>query len=269
MRSKDIRMTTQISLLNELKTIVKQAGAVALEYFGKSNEVEIKPDGSKVSAADYAVNDFLQTQLTALDPSIGWLSEESPMPGDRLNTSRLWIVDPIDGTRGFLDGNPRWCISIAVVEGTRPVEAVLFCPALGQMFAAKSGSGLITENVEFTSCETSGRPRVTGSKKLIETLKSLPDRPFDVDEFVPSLAYRLAMVAAGMLDGAFAWPGASEWDIAAADLLLQESGCVLSTRAGKPILYNQKNVRVPALVAARKDKQTEILALAESSGILH
>lgn len=261
--------TEPSSELAFLIDVSRQAGDVAMSYFKSENKIWYKSGNSPVSEADHEVDALLRNAFAKERPDYGWLSEETDDDLGRLGSEKLVIVDPIDGTRGFLDGNPRWCISMAIVENQRPTTAVLFCPALNQLYAAERGSGLITENIDIARIGKSNRPLVTGSKRLIETLKGLPDRPFDVEEFVPSLAYRLAMVASGMLDAAFAWPGASEWDIAAADLLLEESGCVLSTRSGESIRYNQKNVKVPALVAARNDNQSEILALAESSGILH
>ena len=189
---------------------------------------------------------------------------------DRLDAESVFIVDPIDGTRGFINGQKEWCVSIAIVENGRPVEGVLHCPALGETIYAKHGQGLFLEGKSKSSDgKTRTSPLVTGSKKLIAKIQSLPDSPMQTTDFIPSLAYRLSLVATGELDGAFARPGASEWDIAAADIILLEAGCLLSDHTGRALSYNKKTVSSPSLVAAPTARHKEILTLANSSGILH
>ena len=245
------------------------AGRIAMKYFNSSdNSIWYKNGNSPVSQADKEVDDYLRNHLLSAYPDHGWLSEETEDQTSRLNRDRLFIVDPIDGTRGFINGQKEWCISIAIVEGDRPIEAVLHSPPSGRiLYASRSAGTFLSETGDRISHNT--KPLVTGSKKLIETLNELPDRPFDVHPFLPSLAYRLAMVATGELDGAFARRGASEWDIAAADLILEESGCRLTSKSGAAIRYNQRKVTVPALVAASNAQHGKILTLANSTGILH
>ncbi|MEO0328935.1 MAG: inositol monophosphatase family protein [Pseudomonadota bacterium] len=175
----------------------------------------------------------------------------------------------MDGTRGFLEGRKEWCISLAVIENNRPVEAVLHCPPLERTFYAKLGQGVKFSALVEPKKRTPGKPLATGSKKLIETMAQLPGQPFDVAPFIPSLAYRLAMVATGELDAAFAKPGASEWDVAAADLILREAKCQLTTNDGDAIRYNQRSVTLPSLLAASNNNHDTIMSLANSSRIIH
>ncbi|MEM7215622.1 MAG: 3'(2'),5'-bisphosphate nucleotidase CysQ [Pseudomonadota bacterium] len=251
-------------------TAALEAGDIGMRYFRDSaTDVWYKSGNSPVSQADREIDSHLKYSLMNKTSGYGWLSEETEDNRERLECNRLFIVDPIDGTRGFIAGKKEWCISIAIVENGRPVEGVLHCPALDKTVYAKKGGGLFVEG-EKTVQENNNRvrPLVTGSKKLIETIRNIPGKPMNTLDFIPSLAYRLSLVATGTLDAAFARQGASEWDIAAADIILEEAGCILTDKRGKNIRYNRKNVASPALVATSIEKQTEILGLANSSGIL-
>ena len=135
----------------ELKFIIelaKKAGAIGMKYFCADNKVWYKNGSSPVSQADKEIDDFLRLQFRQKRPEYGWLSEETEDGTERLSRKRVAIVDPIDGTRGFINGSNEWCISAAIVEDGRPTEAVLHCPALGQTFAASNADGLVLENVE-------------------------------------------------------------------------------------------------------------------------
>ena len=244
-----------------------------MSYFqNDATDIWYKNGNSPVSQADQEIDRFLRQHLLRQKPDHGWLSEETEDDQSRLDSDKLFIVDPIDGTRGFIKGQSEWCISIAVVENGKPVEGVLHCPALDRIIYASSGEGIFVNGQKFGAGAENrkrDRPLVTGSRKLIETINGLPDQPMDVTSFIPSLAYRLSLVATGELDGAFARPGASEWDIAAADIILQEAGCCLSDKSGRLLDYNKPEVRSPSLIAASLNRKQEILALANSTGILH
>lgn len=251
-----------------LLAVALEAGKIGLKYFKSKNEVWYKDGNSPVSQADKEIDNYLRIHFDQERTDYGWLSEETEDNADRLSCQRVIIADPIDGTRGFIEGRHEWCISIAIIENEKPIEAVLHCPALERTFLASKGNGLeVFGSVSQKS--VSNKPFVTGSKKLIETMQKLPNAPFDVMAFIPSLAYRLALVAIGELDGAFARGGASEWDIAAADLILAESGCKLTDIYQKPLSYNQPKVQVPALIATHDKRYEEIFTLAKQAGFLH
>jgi len=255
--------------LNLLFETAKAAGEIGLGYFKSKNKVWMKPGDSPVSQADREIDDYLRETFAKKRPDYGWLSEETEDNGQRLEKDRIVIADPIDGTRGFIDGQNEWCISVAIVENSRPVEAILHCPALERTFMASRGSGIEVLQTKGIERIRTSKPLATGSKKLISTLRELPDAAFDVLDFIPSLAYRLALVAVGELDAAFARQGASEWDIAAADLILEEAGCRLVDTKGTQIRYNQPKVQVPALIATGKEQHEKIFALAKQAGFLH
>jgi myo-inositol-1(or 4)-monophosphatase len=246
-----------------------KAGEIALQYFRSDNKVWNKAGDSPVSEADFEVDTFLRQELLSVRPGYGWLSEETADNAERLARSQVFVVDPIDGTRGFLRGDPHWCISLAVVCEGRPVEAVLHCPALGRTFSATAGAGAALNGTKIAPEMTTDIRSLTGSRKLNEAIAAAYPGRFEILPFIPSLAYRIALVANGEIDGAFARSGAHEWDLAAADLILGEAGGSLTTISGAPISYNAPAIRAPALVIAGPGRHEALLDLAHSGGFLH
>lgn len=233
----------------------EEAGRIAMRFFGKAPDVWYKNNGtSPVSAADMAVDDFLKDSLRSARPDFGWLSEETFDAADRLTHETVFVVDPIDGTRAFIEGNSTWCVSIAVVREGLPVAGVLVAPALGEVFAAgrsvpatKNGSVL-----KFGTSYDSRREelRFGAPQGLIKGVAERIGRPVTRAPHVPSLAYRLAMVADGRLDATLVKPRARDWDIAAADLILRRVGGQLTTLDGEEIAYNREETDHGILVAA-------------------
>jgi myo-inositol-1(or 4)-monophosphatase len=122
-----------------LNAAVREAGALALSMFGTSVKSWTKGQGSPVTAADIAANDLLRERLAAAAPAIAWLSEESPDDEARRTARRVWVVDPIDGTRAYIAGRTDWAVSVALVEDGRPVAGALFAPAEPAFYAAVAG----------------------------------------------------------------------------------------------------------------------------------
>lgn len=206
-----------------IRDAAAEAAAIALGFFKQSPEVWMKAGASPVSEADYAVDRFLRDALTQARPDYGWLSEETADSAARLSSERTFVVDPIDGTRAFLEGRPTWCVSIAVVEAGRPLVGVLDCPAKGEIYAGLRGAGA-TRNGEPLAVSQRDRPVIGGPKAMIDTATRELSLRFGTIAYVPSLAYRIAMVAAGEIEATFVKANSSDWDLAAADLLLEEAG---------------------------------------------
>lgn len=255
--------------LELLLEAAQEAGRIGLRYFRNANEVWMKHGNSPVSQADLEIDKFLHGELTAARPNHGWLSEETADSDARLERDAVFVVDPIDGTRGFLEGNAQWCISIAVVRDGRPVTAVLHCPALERTFAAEAGSGSTLNGFAIVPRAAEGIARISGSRRLNEDINRLYPGRFTILPYIPSLAYRLALVATGEMDAAFARSGSHDWDLAAADLLLREAGGEITTLQGENLRYNEKVTRNPALVAAGPGRHAGLLDLAKTGGFLH
>lgn len=252
-----------------LEEIVGEAGKIALKYFKSDNEVWMKPGDSPVSQADIEVNDFLQYHLRSARPHYGWISEETEDSEERHELEKTFVVDPIDGTRGFINGQDQWCISVAIVTGGRPVVAVLECPALAERYSARHGTNSQLNGKPINVACSPQIASATGSRKINELISNSTEHKIMVTDFVPSLAYRIVMVANGSVDVALARPGAHEWDLAAADLILANAGGSLIDLQGRILRYNRKNLRHEALIASSSKLQNSAIKLAKSAGILH
>jgi myo-inositol-1(or 4)-monophosphatase len=244
-----------------LKATVREAGALALSLFRTDLKNWIKGASSPVSEADIAVNDLLEKRLRSATPDYGWLSEESADDERRLGKRRVWIVDPIDGTRGYLAGREDWCVSVALVEDAAPLLAAVFAPASDEFFFAGSGQGTTLNDipVHTTPGTTMDFSRVAGPKPLVERLKVLPG-DVTLHPRIASLALRLCRVAQGSLDAAFAGGQSRDWDLAAANLIVQEANGNMTALSGETILYNRREVAHGMLVAAGRDRHASIVS---------
>ncbi len=216
-----------------------------------SARVHTKHGGSPVTAADLAVDRYLHERLRAAFPDAGWLSEETTDDLARLDKASLLVVDPIDGTRAFLAGDPRWTVSIALVLDGRPIAGVVHAPALGETYAAALGCGARLDGAPiFVSAQPAHeRALVCGPKSMIAALASAAGIEFEAAPRIPSLALRLARVASGALDIAIASANAHDWDVAAADVILSEAGAHLTNAHGQTLRYNTNKTRHGALLA--------------------
>ncbi len=244
-----------------LKDTVRRAGALALSMFRTDLKNWTKGASSPVSEADIAVNELLEDRLRAAAPDYGWLSEESVDDETRLGKRFAWIVDPIDGTRGYIAGRDDWCVSVALVEDASPVLAAVFAPALDQFFFAARGQGTVLNDrpVRATKGTALDFSRMAGPKPLVERLNPSSEE-IRLHPRIGSLALRLCRVAQGSLDAAFAGGQSRDWDLAAADLIVQEADGNMTALSGDPILYNRREVAHGVLVAAGRDRHASIVA---------
>ena len=243
-----------------LADTVREAGALALSLFRTELKNWIKGASSPVSDADIAVNDLLESRLRSATPDYGWLSEESADDPSRLERRLVWIVDPIDGTRGYLAGKEDWCVSVALVENESPLLAAVFAPASDEFFFAARGQGASCNGMALHA--TSGIEldfsRVAGPKPLVERLRKSSE-DIVLHPRIGSLALRLCRVADGRLDAAFAGGQSRDWDLAAADLIVHEADGNMTALSGDAILYNRPEVTHGVLVAAGRDRHAGII----------
>ena len=244
-----------------LRETVREAGALALSLFRTELKNWTKGASSPVSEADIAVNDLLEKRLRSATPDYGWLSEESADDEQRLARPLVWIVDPIDGTRAYLAGREDWCVSVALVEGASPLLAAVFAPASEEFFFAMRGQGATRNEVAvFTTPGTElDFSRVAGPKPLVERLSPL-SQEIALHPRIGSLALRLCRVAQGSLDAAFAGGQSRDWDLAAANLIVQEANGKMTALSGDAIFYNRPEVSHGVLVAAGRDRHASIVS---------
>jgi myo-inositol-1(or 4)-monophosphatase len=243
-----------------LRDTVREAGALALSLFRTELRNWTKGASSPVSEADIAVNDLLERRLRSATPDYGWLSEESVDDEQRLGRPLVWIVDPIDGTRGYLAGREDWCVSVALVENESPLLAAVFAPASDEFFLAVRGQGAARNNVPVHATPGTGLDfsRIAGPKPLVARLNPSSDEVI-LHPRIGSLALRLCRVAHGGLDAAFAGGQSRDWDLAAANLIVQEADGNMTALSGDTISYNRRDVTHGMLVAAGRDRHARIV----------
>ena len=243
-------------VLTHLVSIAEEAGRLALGYFRPGAQtragIEWKGDGTPVTEADFAVNVLLEREMRPLRPGAAWLSEESTDDARRLDAHEVFIVDPIDGTRGFAEGDANWAVAIALTVDGRPVCGVVHAPALGETYAAAAGHGATLNGALLPQREeTRVRPdmRITCPKILA---KAFGEAGIDLafQPKIASLALRIAKVASGTYDAGFTTRNAHDWDLAAADMVLTEAGGILADLAGEPVRYNRPDPTHGVLTAA-------------------
>lgn len=246
---------TGLPPLSLLCEAAREAGALALSYFGKDPKRWLKPGDSPVTEADLAIDHLLHKELRAAYPNYGWLSEEIENDGSRLNGEPTFVVDPIDGTRGFIAGNDQWLVSIAIVQDGVPKLGALFNPVRGEMYFAQTGKGAFKESAkgEVVALDP-GTPKEINEANIAfyGNLQSADGKPFPFKKagHIASLALRIAEVAEGKLDGCIAKAGAKHWDIAAADLIAREAGVPLAYRDGPLMRYDQEAISHPIFLCA-------------------
>jgi len=223
-----------MSLVLEISEITAEAGRIAAARCGGPFKRWEKVPGHPVCDIDLEVDSFLRERLGALDPEAGWLSEETLDSSDRIERRRLWVVDPIDGTRDYLRGRPGWCVSVALVEDRVPIVGVLDAPARGEHWTAARGEGAWRNGARL---QVSGRTEFTGARVPAD---QLPKNDSDLVAVAKpnSIALRIAMVAAGEADLLATLKWGFEWDIAAAALIASEAGATVSGALGQPLAFN-------------------------------
>ena len=239
----------------------RAAGEVACRYAPDDTKTWDKPDGAgPVTEADLAVNDTLHDILQTARPDYGWLSEESEDSPARLSHDTLFVIDPIDGTRSFIEGSNTWAHSLAVVENGRPRAAVVYLPKRDMLYAAAMGQGATLNGTPIAIRHTAD----LNTAELLSVKHNFKPEfwhgppPEVTRAYRPSLAYRMALVAEGRFDGMITFRPSWEWDVAAGDLILREAGAITSDRTGHPLHFNNPKPMVAGVLAANADLHSQI-----------
>jgi myo-inositol-1(or 4)-monophosphatase len=222
------------ALADAVAAATAEAGQLALDRWNTDFRRWEKGPGQPVCEVDLAVDEFLRRRLEAIDPTAGWLSEETVDDTGRLGMPRLWVVDPIDGTRDYLRGRTGWCVSVALVENGDPVIGILDAPARRERWRAQAGAGATLNGAPL---HASRRTELPGARVPANTL------PHVDEDLVPvpranSIALRVAMVAADEADLCASLRWGHEWDIAAAALIAEEAGATVTDALGVPLTFN-------------------------------
>jgi myo-inositol-1(or 4)-monophosphatase len=238
-----------LALLTEA---ARDAGRIAMRFWRKSPQVWDKGgEHGPVTEADLAVNDMLKARLLAARPDYGWLSEETPDDPGRLACQRVFVIDPIDGTRAFVAGEEAFAHSLAVAEAGRVIAGVVFLPALDLIYTAALSAPPLKDGQEIGA---SRRDRLEGAEILTNKSNLAPEKwpggvPNIQRHFRASLAWRLCLAAEGRFDGMLTLRDAWEWDIAAGSLIAERAGLVVSDRRGVVLGFNTPEARADGVLA--------------------
>lgn len=252
-------------------TAAHDAGALAMDYFRPgaqtAAQVHYKDGGSPVTEADLAVDRMLKDRLSAFDPSIGWLSEETEDDPTRLEKTLVWVVDPIDGTRSFAQGRTDWGVAIGLLAEGKPVLGVLHIPAEGKTYAARQGGGATLNGVAIRVTEQSEirGARLAGQQAMLDDIERGVGGIIRLPK-IHSLAYRLAHVADGRADGGLSSKNPHDWDLAAVHAVLAEAGGVLKQIDGSDLHYNRVSTRHQSVVAGHPRLVRQLQSLLAPDG---
>jgi myo-inositol-1(or 4)-monophosphatase len=246
----------------------REAGAIIRRHYDGTIEAREKGPDDPVTLADLEANHCIQRHLRQAFREDGWLSEETADSTERLRRERVWIVDPLDGTKEFLQRVPEFCVCIALVEQGRPVVAVTYNPAADRLYVATRGGGTAMNGVST---------RVTATAALQEAVilaSRSEEKRGEWEAFKPrvrvrltgSVAFKLAQLSAGEGDATFSLTPKNEWDICAGTLLIEEAGGRVTGLDGQPLLFNRPSPLRPGLVASNGRLHAALLSLIRELG---
>ena len=246
---------------NLVKESILEAGKLALKWFKKDPEQWEKDDGSLVSKADIEINDLLNKLLKNKNPEFGWLSEENEDDRSRLNKKITFVVDPLDGTKAFLEGKKEFSISVAIVKNGLPISGIVFSPSTGEMFEAEKNKGSWKNNkkVIISNYNRLEKCKMIAFKPMFSHPAWKEPWPKMDIENRNSIAYRMALVASGQYDAMMALNSKNDWDIAAGDLLISEAGGIVTLHTNKKIIYNTENIKKPSVIGTNKSIHDKII----------
>jgi myo-inositol-1(or 4)-monophosphatase len=259
------------SLLRERDLAVRaarEAGAIVRRHYAAGIRVDTKGPDDPVTKADLEANTCIRALVAAAFPDDGWLSEETADSVERLARPRVWVVDPLDGTKEFIQHIPEFCVCVALVEAGRPVVAVEYNPAADRLYVAVRGAGTTVNGVPA---------RVTATARVGDAVvlaSRSEDKRGEWDAFKPrvhvrltgSVAFKLAELASGAGDATFTLTPKNEWDICAGTLLVEEAGGRVTDLAGGPLVFNQPSPLRPGMIASNGALHDGLLALIAELG---
>lgn len=237
-----------ISLADAVAAVTAEAGALAMARWRTGFRRWEKAPGHPVCEVDLEIDALLRDRLSALDPAAGWLSEETVDNDGRLTKRRVWVVDPIDGTRDYLRGREGWAVSVALVEDGQPVIAVLDSPPRAAVFRAEAGQGATLNGAPIRAAT---RNELSGARVPTEALPKA-DRDLVTVYRPNAIALRVAMVACGEADLVATLRWGHEWDIAAAVLIAREAGAEVTDALGQPLAFNTRRAEAFGVLATAR-----------------
>jgi myo-inositol-1(or 4)-monophosphatase len=256
--------------LDILLTTIKAAGD-AVETFCKNKKkiaVIQKQNQSPLTEADLLANEILKKGLLENFPEDGWLSEETVDDSIRLQRQRVWIVDPIDGTKEFVSHIPEYAVSVALIDQHIPIISAVYNPSTQELVYAVQGQGTWCNGklVQCNHLEVS-KLHILASRTEYKAGEWDELKKCHTVQAVGSIAYKLGLIAKGEANATFSLTPKSEWDIAAGALLVEEAGGIVTGLDGKRFMFNQRNTRVNGVVASSKKIYNHVFEIVQTAYI--
>ncbi|VAW00573.1 FIG043197: Inositol monophosphatase family protein [hydrothermal vent metagenome] len=238
--------------LQLLQMAAREAGKIAMQWFLDPGKVWDKGNNHPVTEADLAIDTYLREHLLGARQTYGWLSEETIDDRSRLVAPRVFVVDPIDGTRAFIQAKPHFTICLAVVENGEAITGVVFNPALDEMYVAQKGQGaklngqqiFVSQTTQLADCNMIANEGLFRQKHWKRQWPKMRCATRN------SMAYRMVLVASGNWDATLTLRPKSDWDLAAAGLIAQEAGAVVSDPMGQDFCYNLPSTSKSGVICA-------------------
>ena len=231
----------------------KKAGDIIMKYYKHDYEINEKGYHNPVTTADKEADSFLKNTLLDARPDYGWLSEETIDSTSRLSKERVWIVDPLDGTKEFIEGVSQFVVSVGLVQNGKPIVGVLHNPATNETFYGGSGYGTFLNDEEFAVTKKNSLGNMTILNSRSETRRGLWDpfkNSFKKLEPIGSVAYKMGLTAVGKADVFATLRPKNEWDVCAGVCLINEAGGISIDLNGNELEFNKKKTLIePGIIA--------------------
>lgn len=246
------------------------AGAIVRGWYEGAYTVREKSNDSPVTEADEEANQCIHTMIRDAFPDDGWLSEETRDSAERLGKRRVWVVDPLDGTKEFINRIPEFCVCIGLVDHETAIVGVSYNPVRDELFAAERGAGVSLNGapVRVSREPAMARARFLASRSEAARGEWEAFRDALHVELTGSVAYKLALIAAGRADATFSLTPKNEWDVCAGAALIAEAGGRITDRYGKPLRFNQPETKLPGIIASNADLYAPIVEFLQQRGQL-
>ncbi len=241
------------------EVVLIEAGEIA-KKLKKKISVSYKSKNQPVTNADIEIDNFLRSFFKKKTPNFGWVSEETADDSSRLKSDYFWCLDPIDGTRSYINGKSEYTISLALIHANRPIIGYIYNPETNELFSATKNNGAYCNKKKIIVNENDN---IVSSKYAISSseIKRLMKYNFFNRQNViemGSIAYKIALVAKGEIDVAVSFTKKNDWDLAASDLILNEAGGNLKKINGDKILYNSEQMKIDSVIAANNKLTKEL-----------
>lgn len=243
----------------------REAGAIIRAIYDTNYTVDYKDkrQDSPVTMADRDANHKIHDILQSGFPDYGWLSEETVDSSTRLSCHRVWVVDPMDGTKEFIQKIPEFAVSIALVEDGLPVLGVVYNPPLDQLYWTVRGQGAWCGAQRLQVSQLGRLAEATILSSRSETKRGEWDSFKNSFKTRPtgSIAYKLSLIGSGEADATFTLVPKNEWDICAGVLIVEEAGGTVTNLDNTPVIFNQPKTLLPGLIASNSTLHEQIIGL--------